>query len=65
MTEVGCLGDGVTDGEGLLDIWGTTEGVYFVPVHGTNIFVHRQGCDRDGTPKQYRMSFPTILSRLR
>ena len=40
--EVGCLGDGGTDGEGILVVWDTSDGSLFVLVPGTNVVVLRK-----------------------
>ena len=47
--EVSCLGDGGTDGEGLLGIWDTTDGGLLVPIPGMNVVVLRQRLDGNGT----------------
>ena len=36
MTEDGCLGDRGKDEEGLLGVWDTSDGGYFVQVLGVN-----------------------------
>ena len=42
VIEVGCLGYGGTDGEGLLGLWDTADGSSFVQVFGTKVlFVQR------------------------
>ena len=37
-TKDGCFWYRVTDGEGLLNVWDTADGSYFIQVTGTNLF---------------------------
>ena len=39
VTKAGCCGDKGTDGKGLLGVWDTADGSYFVQLLGTNVVV--------------------------
>ena len=40
--EVGYCGDGGTDGEGLIGIWGAVDGGAFIRLLGTHYVVHKR-----------------------
>ena len=48
-TEAGFCGDKVTDGEGLLGVWDTADGNFFVQVLGMNVVIFRRRLAGSGT----------------